>query len=104
MQVSDLDQGILLVLLFQLNVPVFFDHDRLSKLILIKLTSTFVFKSGSGSTRCYCGYSLKFPTKTSTKCLVPCSGDSTQYCGDSTGQYFNVYQYQGKIFSVLMFN
>ena len=104
MQVSDLAQGILLVLLYQLNVLVFFDHDRLSKLILIKLTSTFVFKSGSGFTRCYCGNTLKFPTKTSTKCLVPCSGDSTQYCGDSTEKYFNVYQYQGKIFSVLMFN
>ena len=51
-----------------------------------------LYKKKSG-TRCYCGNTLKYPTKTNDKkCMAKCSGDSTRFCGDTKGHYFSVFR------------
>ena len=44
---------------------------------------------------CFCGNSLKYPNLETKTCSVGCSGNLADYCGDSTGQFYNVYK--GKV-------
>jgi hypothetical protein len=53
--------------------------------------NNFVYAGISGM-YCFCGNNIKYPSLTTTTCTFGCRGDSTDYCGDTTGQYYSVYQ------------
>ena len=42
------------------------------------------------TTWCLCGNTVKYLTQTST-CYKPCSGDSSEICGDGSYDYYSVY-------------
>ena len=49
----------------------------------------FVYFYTSG-VECQCGNTLSYPNLTSI-CDKPCSGNTADTCGDTTGQYFSIY-------------
>ena len=45
----------------------------------------------SSGINCFCGNTTSYPIQNSAACTAPCSGNSNEICGDSTGSYFSVY-------------
>ena len=62
--------------------------------------SKMIFKRFSN---CLCGNTLLNPTKTSSTCTEPCSGNSSELCGDSTSYYCSVYSLSNYIKVILGF-